>query len=82
MKRPRTTTQRDRFVDARLRKARGHEHAARDARRRRARRRRMATGAGGLPAYRVKWRRALNALDLLVEAFHSGQAAALRRGAR
>lgn len=82
MKRPRTTTQRDRFVEARLRKARGHERTARDARRRRARRQRMATGAGGLPAFRVKWRRVLNAFDLLVEAFHSGQAAALRRGAR
>lgn len=82
MKRPRTTTQRDRFVEARLRKARGHERTARDARRRIARRRRMATGGGGLPVQRVNWRRVLDGMDRLVAGFHSGMAAALRRGAR
>ncbi len=82
MKRPRTTTDHDRFAAARLAKARRHERIARDARRRRARRRRMANGDGGLPRQRVAWHRTLDAMDALVEGFHTGFARSLRRGTK
>lgn len=83
MKRPRTTTEHDRFAAARLDDARRHERIARDARRRRARRRRMANGSSGaLPAVRVRWHRALDAIDALVEGFHTGYARSLRRGTK
>lgn len=82
MRRPRTTTERDRFVASRIAKAQGHERAARQARRRIARRRRMRNGSGGLPVQRVKWHRTLDALDGFVASFREGMAAAYRRGTR